>query len=93
MCARPRMFVGATNYLILFENCTIDCQWLKRFLDRNLELHVRKQKPLAADRKNSHNLQETGQYSIKLEAVMKEKSITELDVWNMNETGFQIDCG
>ncbi len=49
------MIVGAANYLIRFENRTVGHQWLKRFLKRNPEYHIRKQKPLAAERKHSHN--------------------------------------
>ena len=93
MCARPKLIVGAANYLIRFENRTLGHQWLKRFLDRNPELHVRKQKPLAVDRKNSHDVNDMVEYFSKLERVMREKGITELDVWNMDETGFRIGCG
>ena len=35
MCVRPRMIVGAANYLIRFENRVVGHQWLKRFLERN----------------------------------------------------------
>ncbi len=48
------MIVGAANYLIRFEDRVVGHQWLKRFLERNPEDHVRKQKPLSADRKQSH---------------------------------------
>ena len=92
-CARPRMIVGAANYIIRFENRTIGHQWLKRFLARNPEFSVRKQKPLASERKDSHNVHDMAEYFSKLERVMKEKGITQLDVWNMDETGFRIGCG
>ena len=45
MCARTQMIVGAANYLTRFENRVVGHQWLKRFLERNPEYHVRKQKP------------------------------------------------
>ena len=32
-------------------------------------------------------------YFYKLKAVMRDKGITEVDVWNMDETGFRIGCG
>ena len=35
MCARLQMIVGATNYLICFENCMVGHQWLKQFLEPN----------------------------------------------------------
>lgn len=92
-CARPRMVVGAANYLIRFENRTVGHLWLNRFLKRNPEFHLRKQKPLSADRKDSHDLEDMTEYFNKLKRVMKEKGITEVDVWNMDETGFRIGCG
>ena len=93
MSARPRMIVGAANYLLKFEDRKVGHQWLSRFLKRNPDFHVRKQKPLAADRKNSHNVADMQSYFQKLETAMKEKGITEVDVWNMDETGFRIGCG
>ena len=32
-------------------------------------------------------------YFEKIERVMRENGITDLDVWNMDETGFRIGCG
>ncbi len=93
MCARPQMIVGAANYLIRFEDRVVGHQWLKRFLERNPEYHVRKQKPLAADRKHSHSVHDMSDYFEKVERFMSEKGITDLDVWNMDETGFRIGCG
>ena len=87
------MIAGAANYLIRFENRTVGQLWLKRFLKRNPEFHIRKQKPLAADRKDSHNLEDMTEYFNKLERCMKDNGINELDVWNMDETGFRIGCG
>ena len=92
MSARPRMIVGAANYLIRFENRVVGHQWLSRFLKRNPDFHVRKQKSLAAERKNSHSVADMKDYFDKLERAMKEKGITEVDVWNMDETGFRIGC-
>ena len=93
MCVRPQMIVGAANYLIRFENRVVGHQSLKRFLERNPEYHIRKQKPLAAERKHSHSVHDMSNYFEKIEQVMREKGITELDVWNMDETGFRIGCG
>lgn len=87
------MIVGAANYLIRFENRVVGHQWLSQFLKRNPTFFVRKQKPLAAERKNSHSISDMTDYFHKLETVMTEKGITEVDVWNMDETGFRIGCG
>ena len=42
--ARPQIIVRAANYLIRFEDRVVGQQWLKQFLERHLEYHVRKQK-------------------------------------------------
>ncbi len=87
------MIVGAANYLIRFEDRVVGHQWLKWFLERNPEYHVRKQKPLATDRKHSHSVHDMNDYVEKVERVMSKKEITDLDVWNMDETGFRIGYG
>ncbi len=92
MCARPRMIVRTANFLIRSKNRTIDHQWFKQFKERNSQLYVQKQKPLASNRKDSHNLQDMSEYFSKLSRVIREKRITDDDVWNMNETSFRIDC-
>ena len=73
MCARPRMIVGAANYLIRFENRVVGHQWLKRFLERNPEYHIRKQKPLAAERRHSHNAHDMSDYFEKVERSLGKK--------------------
>ena len=65
-------------------------QWLKRFLERNPEYHIRKQKPLAAERKHSHSMHNMSDYFDQVERIMREEGITEWDMWNMDETGFRI---
>ena len=87
------MIVGAANYLIRFENRVVGHQWLKRFLKRKPEYHIRKQKPLVVEQKHSHSVNDKSDYFEKIERVMREKGTTKLDVWNMDETGFQIGCG
>lgn len=60
-----------TNHLIRFENCVVGHQWLKRFLERNPEDHIRKQKSLAAERKHSHSVYDMSDYFEKIERVKK----------------------
>lgn len=93
MSARHPMIVGAPNHLLRFENRMVGHQWLSRFPDRNPQFNVRKQKPLAVDRKNSHSVEDMTAYFTKLETAVKEKGITELDVWNMDGKDFRIGCG
>ncbi len=90
ICARPKMIVGAANYLIRFENRVVDHQWLMGCLERNPKYHILKQKPLAAERKHSHSVYDMSDYFKKIERIMREKGITKLDLWNINEIGFRI---
>ena len=84
MFAQPQMIVGVANYLIRFENQVVGHQWLKRFLERNPEYYVRKQKLLAADRKHSYSVHDKKNYFEKAERVMSEKEIIDRDVWNID---------
>ena len=92
MCVKHSMIVKIVNYLIRFKNRVVDNHWLTRFLKRNFQFNVRKQKSFATNKKKSHSVKNMTAYFIKLEAVMKEKEITELNVWNINETSFRINC-
>ena len=87
------MIVGAVNYLIRFENRIVGHQWLKQFLEQNPKYHIWKQKPLAVEQKHSHSMHDMSDYFEKIERVTREKGITELDIWNMDETGFLIGYG
>ncbi len=80
ICARPKMIVGAANYLICFENRVVGHQWLKRFLEQNHKYHIQKQKLLEAERKYSHSVYDMNNYFENIERVIREKEITEFDV-------------
>ena len=88
ICTYPQIIVGAANYLICFENYVIGHQWLKQFFKQNPECHIRKRKPLAAEQKHSHSVHDMSNYFEKIERVMREKEIIDLDIWNMDETEF-----
>ena len=63
-------------------------QWLKQFLEQNPKYHMWKQKPLVAERKHSYGVHNMSNYFEKIKQVMREKGITELDIWNIDETRF-----
>ena len=73
------MIVGAANYLIRFENRVVGYQWLKRFLEQNPKYQIRRPKPLAAKRKH-HSVHDMNNYFEKIERIIREKRITELDM-------------
>lgn len=64
MSARPAMIEGAANYLLWKDGCdwVVEPQWTRRFLDRHPEYLKRKQKPLAVERKNAHNIEDILEY-------------------------------
>ena len=80
MCTRPQIIMGAANYPICFENCVVGHQGLKQFFEQNPEYYIRKQKPLAAERKHSHSVHNMSNYFETIGQVMGEKRITELDI-------------
>lgn len=82
----------AANYLICFENYIVNHQWLKQFLELNPEYYIQKQKLLAVEQKYSHDVNNMSNYFKKIEWVMREKRITELNLLNINETSFQNSC-
>ena len=63
------------------------------FLKRNSQIHVHKQQPLATEYKNAHNEYELHNHFYCFQEIIKEHSIQLSDLYNMNETGFYIDCG
>ena len=80
MCARSQIIVGVANYFFYLENCAVSYQWLKQFLKQNLEYHIQKDKPLAAEQKHSHSIYDMSNYFKKVKWVMREKRITKLDI-------------
>jgi hypothetical protein len=62
-------------------------------MKRNPQFFVRRTKPLAAVRKNAHNVQDFVTYFEEFHNTMENFGLTPSDVWNMNETGFRIGCG
>ncbi len=74
------MIVGAANYLIRFENCVINHQLLKWFLEWNPKYYIQKQNLLKKEWKQSHNGDDMSNYFEKIERTIREKKITVFDV-------------
>ena len=92
------MLRGAANHLFKqshFDPCnlppTINSYWPPRFLNRNKQFFKKKQKPLAIDRKNAHNIEDFTIYFEKYKEIRIQRGITDADVWNMDETGFCVE--
>ena len=94
------MLCSAANYLVKrshLDPCTLPrtiCPcWPRRFLNRNKQFFKKKQKPLAINQKNAHNVKDFMIYFKKCKEIRIQKGITDADVWNMDETGFYVRCG
>lgn len=53
----------------------------------------KKQKPLAIDQKNAHNIKDFTIFFKKYKEIYIQRDIIDADVWNMDETGFCIGYG
>ena len=71
----------------------ISINWAQRFLKRHPELHITKAKPLAADRKRTHNPAVIRDWFFRLKDTIQEFGILSDDIYNMDETGYQTGCG
>jgi hypothetical protein len=72
---------------------TVDSRWTSRFLRRHPEFHIRKQKTLERQRKQSHYRNESRTRFNQYKTVCDEKSIQLGDRHNFEETGFRIGVG
>ena len=95
MSARPQMIERAANYLLSLDGLdrVVGPHWTRRFLDRHPEYFKRKQKPLAVERKNAHNLVDMEEYFETFRKLVEWFGLVPEDMWNMDETGFRIGCG
>lgn len=64
MSARPQIVERAANYLLSLDglNRVVGPYWTRWFLDHHPEYFKYKQKPLAVERKNAHNLKDIEEY-------------------------------
>ena len=91
----PLMLRKAANYLLTQAGIdrTVGDHWAKRFVNRHPQYFKRKQKPLAAARKNAHNVEDILHYFEAFQSICYQLGIEHWDTWNMDETGFRIGCG
>ena len=92
---------GAANYLLQLQHPSSSSSsltrvgkcWTGRFLKRNPQFFMQKGKPLAAERKNAHNVTDIQTYFSSFQPTVALLGITPDDIWNMDETGFRVGCG
>ena len=94
------MVGGAANYLLkqVYLNPSIPSpkvgnSRIKCFVNHHPQYFKRKQKPLAAERDNAHDINSMIKHFEAYQAVQTKRGIADEDTWNMDETGFWIRCG
>lgn len=80
MYTQLQIIIRDANYLIQLKNYKVDYQQFKQFFQRNLNYYIKKQKSFVAKEKHSHNVYDMSNYFEKLQQVIREKSITDLDI-------------
>jgi hypothetical protein len=101
ICARPMMVVACANSLLRLANRksaegpppTVNQRWLKRWLQRRPELHIKRQRRLEMDRLLSHDHYDIKDWYDGYWRLRQQHGILDADVWNMDETGFRIGIG
>lgn len=94
-----KLLQGAADYLLAEAHNdsssppTVSDHWATRFLERNPKYLKRKQKPLAAVRKGSHNTEELSAYFTAYREAKEALGVADQDTWNMDETGFRVGVG
>ena len=69
---------------------TIGGHWLNRFFQRHPEYRIRKRRAIDLDRKRAHEPATIQAWFEKLKATIDTYGITEEDIYNFDETGFNI---
>lgn len=72
---------------------TVGRNWAVRFLNRYPELHKAKQKPLELERKLAHDPDMVQNWFERFQALRERYNVFDEDIWNFDETGFQIGVG
>lgn len=95
MLARPQIVKRSANYLLSLDNLNhkVGPHWTRQFLNCHLEYFKRKQKPLAVERKNAHNLKNMEEYFKTFCKLVEWFGLASEEMWNMDETGFRIGYG
>ena len=71
----------------------VGAHWTARFLQRHPQYVVRKQKPLATEKKNAHKPETFQTHFEDYRSAKVEKGIHDEDTYNFDETGFRVGVG
>lgn len=71
----------------------LGAHWLKRFFNRHPEYKRVRHRAIEAARRDAMNREIVGDWFQRLKAVIEKYGILDADIWNFDETGFQIGIG
>jgi hypothetical protein len=72
---------------------TVSEHWAKRFFNRHPEFKLRKTRAIDLDRKKAHEPETIQGWFDRLKQIIEQHGIHESDMWNFDETGFNIGIG
>jgi hypothetical protein len=96
----PRLVEKAANSILregrsplLTPPPTIGGHWINRFFNRHPEYKIQRIRAIDVDRKKAHEPAIIQDWFSRLKKVIEEHGIHESDIWNFDETGFNIGIG
>ena len=92
---RPQILRAATSILRLSDASAppLGEKWLKRWLERHPQYRIRRRKSLDIERKRAHDVNLIREWFTRLRAAIDSHGIQPSDIYNFDETGFQIGVG
>jgi hypothetical protein len=66
--------------------------WIDRFMKRNSQFFLKKNKSLIAERKNAHNVKDMIKFYDQYNTFIILFDCTSHNTWNMNESDFRVSC-
>ena len=99
MSPRLEMITKAANFLLSKSSSPLNIRptevgqnWVFHFLARKPEYYKRKSRPFAVEWKNAEDPAALAAYFDAVQLVWEEHDVLNKNTWNMNKTGFHIEC-
>jgi hypothetical protein len=90
---REHITAAANSILRAAGKKHVSKQWVTRWIKAHPDLlRKRKTKPLYAERKAVHEVEDIEAHFRRFEAAKKEYNIKDENIWNVDETGWRIGC-
>ena len=88
-----KMLESSANFILRADQRRVGINWAHNLVKRNQNLFVRKQKPLASQRKEAQCVQTLQRHFERFITAAQGIGLLSHDLYNMDETGFRIGCG